>query len=254
MARATFRWMSAFSKTQVDRAGRALADRIRATGGAGGIADEADAAAQAVDWWGSEALRIVDWWRFEHQSALSTVAAGLFRYASEEGDPIVAQRLKRVPTIAGKLHREGKMRLSQMEDVGGARAVLPDQEAAYRVARQLKRNWTITRFRDYVQEPKSDGYRALHLVNRHRGRLIEIQLRTPLQDGWANAVEAATQRFPGLKIGGGPVVLREFFISASEFSSVLDGAIEVPSMARLLEIQSAIDRADTFLAELPDEP
>ncbi len=92
------------------------------------------------------------------------VSANLYRYVGEEGEPIVAQRLKRVPTIAGKLLREPGMKLSRMEDVGGVRAVLPSQEAAYRVARQLKHNWTITRSRDYVAEPKLDGYRALHLI------------------------------------------------------------------------------------------
>ena len=61
------------------------------------------------------------------------------------------------------------MKLSRMEDVGGVRAVLPSQEAAYGIAQSLKRNWTITRFRDYVSHPKPDGYRALHLVNRNRG-------------------------------------------------------------------------------------
>lgn len=57
------------------------------------------------------------------------VSANLYRYVGEEGEPIVAQRLKRVPTIAGKLLREPGMKLSRMEDVGGVRAVLPSQEA-----------------------------------------------------------------------------------------------------------------------------
>ena len=117
----------------------------------------------------------------------------------------------------------------------------------------MKRNWTITNSHDYVTAPKPDGYRSLHLVNRNHGRLIEIQLRTPLQDAWANAVEDATRRFGDLKTGGGPMVLRNFFIAASDFSAAIDGTVDLPSAARLEEMQRAFDRADTFLSELPDE-
>jgi putative GTP pyrophosphokinase len=216
-----------FSKSRVDKAGRLLAVPGR----------EDDL---------TKAIEIVGWWRTEHQHPLAAVSANLFRYVSEEGDPVIAQRLKRVPTIGGKLHREKRMRLSQMEDIGGVRAVLPDQKAAYRVARRLRRNWTITRFRDYVEKPKPDGYRALHLVNRHQGRLIEIQLRTPRQDEWANAVEAATQRFPGLKFGGGPGFLREILATVSGVYAAVDGSID-PSLARLLEWQDVLDRANTLI-------
>lgn len=97
------------------------------------------------------------------------------------------------------------MKLSRMADIGGVRAVLPDQEAVYRLGARLRKNWTIVKTRDYISEPKDDGYRALHLINRHRGRLREVQLRTDYQDRWANAVEATARDFaPGLKFGGGP--------------------------------------------------
>jgi (p)ppGpp synthase/HD superfamily hydrolase len=119
-----------------------------------------------------EAIQIVDWWRAGHARPLSRVAANLRFYAAEHGDPIVAQRLKKFPTIAGKLLREPRMKLSRMADIGGVRAVLPDQVAVYQVAARLRRNWTITKTRDYIAEPKDDGYRGLHLINRNRGRLI----------------------------------------------------------------------------------
>jgi hypothetical protein len=50
------------------------------------------------------------------------VAANLRYYAAEEGKPVVAQRLKKFPTIAGKLLREPGMKLSRMADIGGVRA------------------------------------------------------------------------------------------------------------------------------------
>jgi putative GTP pyrophosphokinase len=104
------------------------------------------------------------------------------------------------------------MKLARMGDIGGVRAVVPDQSAAYHVVRRLRRNWTITRYSDYVAEPKADGYRALHLINRHRGRLIEVQIRTPLQDEWANLIEVFSRSVaPGLKFDQGPPELRHVF-------------------------------------------
>ncbi|HEX6665747.1 MAG TPA: RelA/SpoT domain-containing protein [Solirubrobacterales bacterium] len=162
--------MASYSKTKVDRAGRLFADQISRFADDPDYFDDPAVLDQA-----RESIAVIEWWRSEHAKPLSRVAANLRYYVGEVGDPVVAQRLKRVPTIAGKLLREPAMKLSRMADIGGVRAILPDQAAAYRVASRLRRNWTITRVRDYVAEPKLDGYRALHLIGRNRGRLIEIQ-------------------------------------------------------------------------------
>jgi putative GTP pyrophosphokinase len=153
----------AYSKSRVDRAGRLIAELVRSV-------LEGKAAAEDQRSKGREAVEIVEWWRSEHAKPLSRVAGNLRYYAGHHGKPVVAQRLKKVPTISHKLLREPTMKLSRMADIGGVRAVLPTQEAAYAVARRLQRNWTITRFRDYVAEPKAEGYRALHLINRNHGR------------------------------------------------------------------------------------
>jgi putative GTP pyrophosphokinase len=234
--------VASYSKTRVDRAGKFLAEALRAA--AAGERRIGQESAELV-----EAIQIVDWWRAEHARPLSRVAANLRSYAAEEGEPIVAQRLKKFPTIAGKLLREPRMKLSRMADIGGARAVLPDQDAVYRVARRLRRNWTITKTRDYIAEPKEDGYRALHLIDRNRGRLIEVQLRTPFQDGWANAVEANARVIaPGLKFGGGPDDVREYFVALAEMVARLDQARSVDQelLDRLNRLRA---RVDTLEAE-----
>ncbi len=240
--RATVRCVPGYSKNRVDNAGRFIAEQLRAA-----VEDSSRVEEHRAEL--EEAAEVVDWWRAQHVEPLSIVTANLFRYVDAEGAPVIAQRLKRVPTIAAKLLREKGMKLSRMEDVGGVRAVLPTQDAAYRVARSLRRNWTITRFRDYVVDPKADGYRALHLVNRNRGRLVEVQLRTSWQDLWANAVEGAEQRFPGIKTGGGPPPLREFFIATAEVFATLDGTAEMPSVSRMLEIEDLIAKVDTYHGE-----
>lgn len=231
-----------YSKTQVNRAGQLWAEHLRAIGQGSRRAREQEAELR-------EAIEIMDWWRGAHAKPLSRVAGNLHRYAADEGKPVVTQRLKKLPTMLGKLFREPGMKLARMEDIGGVRAVLPDQGAAYRVAGRLRRNWTITRFRDYVSNPKIDGYRALHLINLNRGRLIEIQLRTPLQDTWANAVEADARLLsPDLKFGGGSQVLREFYVALGELCAQADrgGPIDRALLERVKDLQA---QADTFRRE-----
>lgn len=227
----------AYSKTKVDCAGRTVADIVRLAIEGHEIADDrVREAAEAID--------IIKWWRREHARPLSRVAANLRYYAADYGNPVVAQRLKKTPTISHKLLREPSMKLSRMADIGGVRAVLPTQDAAYRVASRLRKNWTIARFRDYVGEPKADGYRALHLVNRNRGRLIEVQLRTPLQDSWANTVEAFARAIaPELKFGGGPRELRDYFIAVGEsFARADQGLPTDPALrSRVGDLQKSVD-------------
>jgi hypothetical protein len=229
--------VASYSRTKVDRAGQTLAEALRVVHA--GQREVGDESAEV-----REAIEIVEWWRGGHARPLSRVAANLRYYAAEEGKPVVAQRLKKFPTIAGKLLREPAMKLSRMADIGGVRAVVPDQAAAYRVANRLRRNWTITKFRDYAAEPKSDGYRALHLINRNRGRLIEVQLRTPSQDFWANGVEMFSRTIaPGLKFGEGPSEFREYFKMLGEVLDSRDRGIEIAPefLAQFRELHQQVD-------------
>ncbi len=221
----------AFSKGEVNRAGAVIAENRRPR-----TAEEIDRLGAAVD--------VVDWWRSEHAAPLNAVAANLRYYVAEVGEPAVSQRLKRLPTVANKLVREPTMKLTQMADIGGVRAMVPDQRAAFTVALRLQKNWTIIRFRDYVSEPKADGYRALHLINRHRGRLIEIQIRTPLQDNWANSVERMTRsKAPGLKFGSGPDRLREMYRGLSGLYAELESAPDtIHAIAKNEEIGRWVDK------------
>ncbi|MBS1862722.1 MAG: RelA/SpoT domain-containing protein [Actinobacteria bacterium] len=244
VAQQALRSVATYSKSRVDRAGRSLAEALRRAADGRRRVERERAELE-------EAIQIVDWWRAEHAGPLSRVAANLRHYAAEEGGPVVAQRLKKFPTIAGKLLREPRMKLSRMADIGGVRAVLPDQDAVYRVGARLRKNWTITKARDYIAEPKDDGYRALHLINRHRGRLIEIQLRTDYQDRWANSVEEmARELAPGLKFGGGPKDVRDHFVDLAEMAASLDQGrpVDTELLARLRGLK---ERVDTLEAKRP---
>lgn len=176
-------------------------------------------------------------WRASHARPLLTFRMGLASRAKRVSrDVLIAQRLKRINSVLNKLSREPHMKLSQMQDLGGCRAILPTVNAVDRVfamyggIQTLFENEGSIRCYDYVRMPKEDGYRGIHVVGRYRaraatneawnGQRIEVQLRTRLQHAFATAVETVTTftRHP-LKFGGGPEEWRRFFaLSGSAFA------------------------------------
>jgi ppGpp synthetase/RelA/SpoT-type nucleotidyltranferase len=100
------------------------------------------------------------------------------------------------------------------------------------VLRRIVRNWDVTRIYDYIVEPKTTGYRGIHVVVRRDARLIEIQLRTPGQHEWALAVERTESRLeiPGLKDGLGPPDLVRYFNRAA-YAIALEERGSAPDIA-----------------------
>lgn len=154
------------------------------------------------------ALDLAERWRACHGYPINTFQATLrrkFTLSHYDGEPLVAQRLKRMTTIIGKLKRYPQMQLSTMQDIGGVRAVLNSVDDVYRLASSYKNRSNKSRFvheltdeRDYIQTPRSeDGYRSLHLIYKYKniqypqydGLRLELQIRTKLQHTWATAVE-----------------------------------------------------------------
>lgn len=205
-----------YSKKRIDKAGRLVREFFDA------LTDEEQARFDHLD--PSEvstAMSVVDEFRACHARPLAKVNANLRYYVRKAGmtEPEVTQRLKRFATIVHKLRRERTMQLSKMEDIGGVRAVLDNQTQvdAVRYSLEKAERWTIRRVRDYVEAPKGDGYRAVHIVAEKDGCYVEIQLRTPWQDTWAQSVEQDTRRLrAGLKFGSGPSDLRYYYRLVSE--------------------------------------
>jgi putative GTP pyrophosphokinase len=212
-----------FTKGEVNRSGDLMLDlreRMRRDGPDRAV-EESDEDELDRAW---EALR---WWRSLHARPLSTVAANLLYHVDRErgrirGRTEVTQRLKRFDTMIDKLARE-RGRITQMHDIGGVRAVLPSQRHVYAVSRRLRKSWTIVRVRDYIAEPKSSGYRALHLIVQRKGYAIEVQLRTIAQDVWANTVEQRGMAMGvGLKFGAGDADVHAMFVAMSEVLARFD--------------------------------
>lgn len=166
-----------------------------------------------------EVLRDISRYRYMHAYPLKKVTIGVrAMIATElgEGASRPAQRFKRLDRILDKLRRYPHMRLSQMEDIGGCRAVFDSLAQVERVGARVQRRWPHARVDDYIAAPKPDGYRSLHIIERRDGRLIEVQLRTTMQHMWAEAIEAFSGRGFNLKDGKGPDDLRRYFAMAAD--------------------------------------
>ncbi len=131
-------------------------------------------------------------------------------------------RIKKFESVVAKLRRQ-PTKLASIEDIGGCRLVVLTLGDIEDVHQSLDRTLNIVRFRDY-REDAHDGYRAVHLVAqmtpRHR---IEIQIRTELQNEWANLSEHLFQRVdPEIKYGGGPRGVRQRLDALSDEGWELD--------------------------------
>jgi hypothetical protein len=56
--------------------------------------------------------------------------------------------------LIGKLGRE-RGNVTQMQDIGGVRAVLPSLRHVYVVRRRLLKSWVVLRERDYILSPRA---------------------------------------------------------------------------------------------------
>lgn len=196
------------SKGEINRCGQLLVDIER-----NGLDPERHDMQRYFD-----AIGVLDTFRAQHQIPTNKVTLGLRSMVKTATGkpPVISQRLKRAPRIVRKLVRFENSMLARLEDIGGCRAVLETPGDIEAVRARMERYWSksITRRRDYIDEPNEMGYRALHFTIQRDGRKIEVQLRTRGQQLWANAIEAADSRLGlTLKDGVGPDSMLEYFSS-----------------------------------------
>lgn len=147
-----------------------------------------------------EAFTIANGWRERHLDAIRQIRAQLAAAnRTLQTGGVTAARLKRMPAIRRKLRRLS-YKLSELQDLGGCRVILPTIDDVKRFSDRLQQSdrHQLRETDDYILRPKKDGYRSLHLLLNHddlrfpgqRGLRIELQVRTHLQHAWATAVEA----------------------------------------------------------------
>lgn len=195
---------------------------------------------QSVDL--GNALDVMDNWRAAHAYPAQVLFVTLKRRASlVHRSALVAQRIKRLPSIVNKLEREPDMKLSQMQDIGGCRAVVPNLEQVLALRDKIESvKWKHQRLnpKDYIANPKASGYRGIHLKYKfqgageksaYNGLKVELQLRSLLQHRWATAVEAAdTFTKQALKSSRGSKEWQRFFALMSSVFALRENSPLVP--------------------------
>lgn len=117
-------------------------------------------------------------------------------------NPIVSiqTRLKQSASIMEKLDRLGVEFSTEnverhLNDVAGARVICSYLDDVYTIAKALtdQDDVTLLRTKDYIKNPKPNGYRSLHLIvsvpvffaDRKQNMKVEVQIRTVAMDYWA---------------------------------------------------------------------
>jgi len=166
------------SKGQIDR----LGERLRE----GPVSDDA--------------VRELDAYRESFTKALDEVIA---KIRSAIGLEPTRRPQKTLFSIVQKLRREKSMQLSRMQDIAGCRLVvagIPEQD---RLVGDLVHAFEKATVVDRRERP-SHGCRAVHVIARVVDKAVEIQVRTELQNLWAQLSEVMSDVWdPALKYGGG---------------------------------------------------
>ncbi len=182
------------------------------------------------------ALETLSRWRTAHSHVLENVHELLSEYCTELefSDAVIAKRLKRLSSIVYKLNRFSG-RLSKIQDIAGIRVILKSQDEVERFYNKLVDSQFIKKHTvssaDYIQSPKKDGYRSIHLVYKDcsspygelKAPVAEIQIRTRLQHAWATAVETlGVIEHTHFKSGAGDESFKRFFKLCSALFSIYE--------------------------------
>lgn len=113
----------------------------------------------------------------------------------------IKDRIKKPSSIIEKMHRRGyelslDSMIQNLNDIAGIRVVCGYGSDIYDIADMLKKQDDVKVLleKDYIKNPKPNGYRSLHLVievpvffsDRKQFVKVEVQIRTMAMDFWAS--------------------------------------------------------------------
>lgn len=158
---------------------------------------------------------------------------------SDDYNPIehISSRIKTPRSIADKLRRRGvpltlESMKTELNDVAGMRVICTFVSDVYRLLKVMQRqpDIEVLLVKDYIAEPKPNGYRGLHaiietpvhLAESSQAVRVEIQFRTIAMDFWASLEHKTYYKYDKTV----PQTLLAELTSAAEHAHQLDLKME----------------------------
>ena len=108
-------------------------------------------------------------------------------------DADVFGRAKKPYSVWRKM-QEKDLAFSRLSDIYGFRIIADNEADCYRIIGVIHQRWRAVpgRFKDYISQPKNNGYRSIHTtVSGRDGKRVEVQIRTRQMHEVAEAGVAA---------------------------------------------------------------
>lgn len=164
----------------------------------------------------------------------------------------IKSRLKKPVSIKDKLEKNGlPVTITSIEknlnDVAGIRVICSFPEDVYMLSEALLKqdDITLVSMKDYIKNPKPNGYRSLHLIvtvpiflaREKRMMKVEIQLRTIAMDFWASLEHQLRYK---KEFAFTDDMAREL-LHCAELSAELDGRMD--ALRRLVQMDSSVQNS-----------
>lgn len=145
----------------------------------------------------------------------------------------IKSRLKSPDSIVKKLKRHGREvsianMIEYLSDIAGIRIICSFTSDIYLIADMISRQADITvlNIKDYIKNPKPNGYKSYHMVVTipiylSEGPVetkVEIQIRTIAMDFWASLEHKIHYKFEG----NAPEHIREQLVECAQMVAALD--------------------------------
>lgn len=123
-----------------------------------------------------------------------------------------------------------------MWDISGCRCIVDNDREVYKLEKLISKEFTVRKRRDYIKNPKENGYKSLHLYLQlpNHNKVVEVQIRNRLDHNWATLVEITDFIFESqLKEFGKDKKLEKFlFLLSKRKSLVLEDKIFIASVLK----------------------
>lgn len=158
----------------------------------------------------------------------------------------IKSRIKSPESIVKKLKRQQheisvENMLSYINDIAGIRIVCSFTSDIYRIAEMIgkQNDLTVISVKDYINNPKSSGYKSFHMLisvpiflsDRVVETKVEIQIRTIAMDFWASLEHKIYYKFEG----NAPEYISQDLRECASIVSKLD--------AKMLQLNEAVMQA-----------